>query len=63
MGLYARRRKKGRFQNGIEYATIKISWPALETSSAIQMRSLPYEDYDRQKTYYFTPYGVLYRKE
>ena len=42
-GIYALRRKKGRFQNGVVDAMANISWAALETSSATQMRSFPYE--------------------
>ena len=40
-----------------------ISWVALETSSATQMRSFPYEAYARRNTYCFTPCGFVYRKE
>ena len=54
-GLYALRRKKGRFQNGVVDAMANISWAALETSSATQMRSFPYEDYARRNIYCFTP--------
>ena len=56
MGLYALRRKKGRFQNSVvDGYMANVSWVALEISSATQMRSFPYEDYARRNTYCFTP--------